>query len=115
MVGRVEPKGPLLVVTYATAFAGQAGLDVVERYLDLLGVPVHTFSGVRDQVRKCVETPWPRTSLGADGGPVWHQRSAMSIRYDANTKDRAVRLFREHRDDYDSEWRRCGRSRAGWG
>ena len=28
----------------------------------------------------------------------------MSIRYDANTKDRAVRLFREHRDDYDSEW-----------
>ena len=28
----------------------------------------------------------------------------MSIRYDANTKDRAVRLFCEHRDDYDSEW-----------
>lgn len=28
----------------------------------------------------------------------------MSIRYDANTKVRAVRLFREHRDDYDSEW-----------
>jgi transposase len=28
----------------------------------------------------------------------------MSIRYDANTKDRAVRLFREHRGDYDSEW-----------
>ena len=28
----------------------------------------------------------------------------MSIRYDASTKDRAVRLFREHRDDYDSEW-----------
>ena len=29
---------------------------------------VHTFSGVRDQVRECVETPWPRTSLGTDGG-----------------------------------------------
>ncbi|MBV8228969.1 MAG: IS3 family transposase [Planctomycetaceae bacterium] len=28
----------------------------------------------------------------------------MSIRYDENTKVRAVRLFREHRDDYDSEW-----------
>jgi transposase len=30
----------------------------------------------------------------------------MSIRYDENTKVRAVRLVREHRDDYDSEWRR---------
>ena len=29
---------------------------------------------------------------------------AMSIRYDENTKARAVRLVREHRDDYDSEW-----------
>jgi transposase len=28
----------------------------------------------------------------------------MSIRYDANAKARAVRLVREHRDDYDSEW-----------
>jgi transposase len=28
----------------------------------------------------------------------------MSIRYDENTKARAVRLVREHRDDYDSEW-----------
>ncbi len=28
----------------------------------------------------------------------------MSIRYDQNTKVRAVRLVREHRDDYDSEW-----------
>jgi transposase len=28
----------------------------------------------------------------------------MSIRYDENTKVRAVRLVREHRDDYDSEW-----------
>ena len=27
----------------------------------------------------------------------------MSIRYDENTKARAVRLVREHRDDYDSE------------
>jgi transposase len=29
---------------------------------------------------------------------------AMSIRYDENTKARAVRLVREHREDYDSEW-----------
>jgi transposase len=28
----------------------------------------------------------------------------MAIRYDENTKLRAVRLVREHRDDYDSEW-----------
>jgi transposase len=28
----------------------------------------------------------------------------MSIRCDGNTKVRAVRLVREHRDDYDSEW-----------
>jgi transposase len=28
----------------------------------------------------------------------------MSIRYDENTKARAVRLVREHRDDYGSEW-----------
>ncbi len=28
----------------------------------------------------------------------------MSIRYDENTKARAVRLVREHRDDYHSEW-----------
>ena len=28
----------------------------------------------------------------------------MSIKYDENTKARAVRLVREHRDDYDSEW-----------
>ena len=28
----------------------------------------------------------------------------MSIRYDENSKARAVRLVREHRDDYDSEW-----------
>ncbi len=28
----------------------------------------------------------------------------MSIRYDENTKARAVRLVREHRDDDDSEW-----------
>ena len=28
----------------------------------------------------------------------------MSIRYDENTKAGAVRLVREHRDDYDSEW-----------
>ena len=28
----------------------------------------------------------------------------MSIRYDETTKARAVRLVREHRDDYDSEW-----------
>ena len=27
-----------------------------------------------------------------------------AIRYDENTKARAVRLVREHRDDYDSEW-----------
>ena len=31
---------------------------------------------------------------------------AMSIRYDENTKARAVRLVREHRDDYESEWGR---------
>ena len=28
----------------------------------------------------------------------------MSIRYDENTKARAVLLVREHRDDYESEW-----------
>jgi transposase len=28
----------------------------------------------------------------------------MAIRYDENTKARAVRLVREHRDDYGSEW-----------
>lgn len=28
----------------------------------------------------------------------------MSIRYDENTKVRAVRLVREHRADYESEW-----------
>jgi transposase len=28
----------------------------------------------------------------------------MAIRYDENTKARAVRLVCEHRDDYDSEW-----------
>ena len=28
----------------------------------------------------------------------------MPSRYDENTKARAVRLVREHRDDYDSEW-----------
>ncbi len=28
----------------------------------------------------------------------------MAIRYDENTKARAVRLVREHRDGYDSEW-----------
>ncbi len=28
----------------------------------------------------------------------------MAIRYDENTKARAVRLVREHREEYDSEW-----------
>lgn len=28
----------------------------------------------------------------------------MAIRYDENSKARAVRLVRERRDDYDSEW-----------
>ena len=28
----------------------------------------------------------------------------MPTKYDENTKARAVRLVREHRDDYDSEW-----------
>jgi hypothetical protein len=38
-----------------------------------------------------------RTSfVGKDG--------AMPSKYDENTKARAVRLVREHRDDYDSEW-----------
>ena len=38
-----------------------------------------------------------RTSfVGKDG--------AISIRYDENTTARAVRLVREHRDDYESEW-----------
>ena len=39
----------------------------------------------------------------------------MSIRYDENTKARAVRLVREHRDGYDSEWAALRRLRAGWG
>jgi transposase len=34
--------------------------------------------------------------LGKDG--------AMPSKYDENTKARAVRLVREHADDYDSEW-----------
>jgi transposase len=29
---------------------------------------------------------------------------AMSIMYDENTEARAVRLVRDRRDDYDSEW-----------
>jgi transposase len=38
-----------------------------------------------------------RTSfVGKDG--------AMPSKYDENAKARAVRLVREHRDDYDSEW-----------
>ena len=37
-------------------------------FVDLPGMPVHTLSDVRDEVRECAETPWPRTSLGADGG-----------------------------------------------
>jgi transposase len=38
-----------------------------------------------------------RTSfVGKDG--------AMPSKYDENTKARAVRLVREHRDDYDLEW-----------
>ena len=28
----------------------------------------------------------------------------MAIRYDAKTKARAVRLVREHREEYDSQW-----------
>ena len=28
----------------------------------------------------------------------------MSIKYDDNIKAKAVRLVREHRDDYDTEW-----------
>jgi hypothetical protein len=36
--------------------------------------------------------------------PLLGRMGAMSIRYDENTKARAVRLVREHRDDYDSEW-----------
>ena len=28
----------------------------------------------------------------------------MAVRYNENTKARAVRLVREHRNDYDSEW-----------
>jgi len=28
----------------------------------------------------------------------------MPSKYDENTRARAVRLVREHRDDYDSEW-----------
>jgi hypothetical protein len=39
----------------------------------------------------------------------------MSIRYDENTKARAVRLVREHRDDYDSEWAAIRRSPVGGG
>ena len=39
----------------------------------------------------------------------------MSIRYDENTKARAVRLVREHRDDYESEWAAMKAVRAGWG
>jgi hypothetical protein len=36
--------------------------------------------------------------------PLLGRMGAMSIRYDENTKARAVRLVREHRDDYESEW-----------
>ena len=39
----------------------------------------------------------------------------MSIRYDENTKVRAVRLVREHRDDYDSEWAAMKAISGRWG
>ena len=39
----------------------------------------------------------------------------MSIRYDENTKARAVRLVREHRDDYESEWAAMKAISGGWG
>ena len=49
-VDRVEPKGLYLDVTYAPLWQVRPGLDVVERFVDLPGMPVHMFSGVRDQV-----------------------------------------------------------------
>ena len=40
----------------------------------------------------------------------------MPKEYDAETKAKAVRLVRDHREDCASEsMRRSGRSRAGWG
>jgi hypothetical protein len=39
-----------LDVTYALLSQARPGLDVVERFVDLLVMPVHTLSGVSDQV-----------------------------------------------------------------
>jgi hypothetical protein len=69
----------------------------------LTGVTVPVIEHQTDSLRASLQIVLTRHStqtsfVGKDG--------AMSIRYDENTKVRAVRLVREHRDDYDSEWRR---------
>jgi len=38
----------------------------------------------------------------------------MPSKYDENTKAKAVRLVREHADDYDSEWAAMSAISAGW-
>ena len=35
---------------------------------------------------------------------LWRKDGTMPSKYDENTKVKAVRLVREHRDDYDTEW-----------
>ena len=39
----------------------------------------------------------------------------MPSRYDTSTKAKAIRLVREHRRDYPTQWLRSPRSRVGWG
>ena len=40
---------------------------------------------------------------------------AMAIRYDKNTKARAVRLVFEHVDDYETQWSAIKAIASGWG
>jgi hypothetical protein len=39
----------------------------------------------------------------------------MPVRYDQDTKDKAIRLVREHAGDYRRSTGRSLRSRGGWG
>jgi transposase len=39
----------------------------------------------------------------------------LAGRYDENTKARAMRLVRDHRDDYDSEWAAMTAIAGRWG
>ncbi len=39
----------------------------------------------------------------------------MASKYDPETRAKAVRLVREHRDDYPSEWAAITAVSSGWG